>query len=136
MRDLRAYALTASFPTRHCSTTTITRESSEEYFEDDSDSMSSYPQRVHGNSSGMTSSGVRTTSTKRKRVADDADPIIFYNGARFCTDLSGHRQAQSNPNAPAYTRISATAVGDDSLLIAQCSSDEDLSTTPLAFQSP
>lgn len=87
-------------------------ESSEDSFEDDSDSMSPYPQRLHGDSSGMTSSGVRTTSTKRKRVVDDDGPIIFYNGARFCTDLSGHRQAESNPNAPAYTRISTTAVGE------------------------
>ncbi|KIW03058.1 uncharacterized protein PV09_05707 [Verruconis gallopava] len=38
-------------------------------------------------SSGLTSSGVRTTSSKKKQVANG--PIIFYSKAPFVTDLSG-----------------------------------------------
>ncbi|KAF2158051.1 hypothetical protein K461DRAFT_318050 [Myriangium duriaei CBS 260.36] len=60
--------------------------SSDENDEDTNESSFPFPQP--GNSSGMTSSGIKTSSTKpiRKR---DTGPIIFYNNAKFCTDLSG-----------------------------------------------
>lgn len=44
------------------------------------------PQATGTTPSGLASSGVRTSSLKRKR---DEGPIIFYNKANFCTDLSG-----------------------------------------------
>ncbi|KAL1639018.1 hypothetical protein SLS58_008346 [Diplodia intermedia] len=56
------------------------------------------PAQATGNtSSGFASSGMRTSSSKRKR---DDGPIIFYNRAKFCTDLSGDR---STPDSPGYT---------------------------------
>ncbi|OJD32660.1 frequency clock protein [Diplodia corticola] len=56
------------------------------------------PAHATGNtSSGFASSGMRTSSSKRKR---DDGPIIFYNKAKFCTDLSGD---SSTHDSPGYT---------------------------------
>lgn len=70
-----------------------------------------------GGSSGVTSSGVHTTpfrvaGQKRKKVRGDDGPIIFYNNARFCTDLSGERRPMANSNVPMYTTIAAHPIGD------------------------
>lgn len=46
-----------------------------------------------GDSSAMTSSGVRTVSLKQKKKMDNG-PMIFYNNAKFCTDLSGEPKAE------------------------------------------
>lgn len=91
----------------HKDSTDGTESSSEE--EEDSEE-SPYPIPLAGDSSGMTSSGVRTTSTKRKKNQDDG-PIIFYNNARFCTDLSGDRKTTGNTNAPPYTTLTSMPVG-------------------------
>ncbi|KAK4498475.1 hypothetical protein PRZ48_011133 [Zasmidium cellare] len=91
----------------HKDSTDGSMSSSEE--EDDSEE-SPYPMPLAGDSSGMTSSGIRTTSTKRKKKQEDG-PIIFYNNARFCTDLSGERKAIGNTNAPPYTTVTSTPVG-------------------------
>lgn len=81
--------------------------------EEDSSTYSPYPAPAAGDSSGMTSSGVRTTSTKKKKRTKNGDdgPIIFYNNARFCTDLSGDRKSNGNANAPPYTPASTVPVG-------------------------
>lgn len=68
--------------------------------------ISPFPAQATGNtSSGLTSSGVRTTSSKRKR---EDGPIIFYNKAKFCTDLSGdrnHQEPRGHSNYHHYTEI-------------------------------
>lgn len=98
-----------------------TDEADDSSEEEDSES-SPYPAPGAGDSSGMTSSGIRTTSTKRKR--QDDGPIIFYNNARFCTDLSGDRKATGNTNAPPYTTATSTPVGQPQKPIANSSSYE------------
>jgi hypothetical protein len=57
--------------------------------EEDTSDWSSPPQDfpAAANSSGFTSSGVRTSSSKKRQGHDG--PIIFYNKAPFVTDLSG-----------------------------------------------
>lgn len=86
-------------------------EDSDDSSEEDEDTMSSdFPQPIGGDSSGMTSSGVRTTSTKKHKKRDNG-PIIFYNNARFCTDLSGDPEAKGNPGAPNYKLSTATPIG-------------------------
>ncbi|QIW95974.1 hypothetical protein AMS68_001492 [Peltaster fructicola] len=78
---------------------------------DDDDAMSSpFPQPIGGDSSGMTSSGIRTTSTKNKPKHDDG-PIIFYNNARFCTDLSGDRKPTHEQRDLSYIPYSAAPIG-------------------------
>ncbi|KAM0718160.1 hypothetical protein Q7P37_006492 [Cladosporium fusiforme] len=66
--------------------------------------------QVGGDSSAMTSSGVRTTSTRRNKYHDNG-PIIFYNNAQFCTDLSGDSRPDGNINAPKYKAPCLDPVG-------------------------
>lgn len=47
-----------------------------------------------GDSSAMTSSGIRTVSLRQKKQSDNG-PIIFYNNAKFCTDLSGEPKTEA-----------------------------------------
>ena len=93
----------------HRSSTDESDESSEEY----EDSRSSgYPQPPGGESSAMTSSGIRTATApvqKRKKRSDG--PIIFYNNAGFCTDLSSDRDAIGNRNAPVYRTTNVSPIG-------------------------
>ncbi|CAK3908190.1 Frequency clock [Lecanosticta acicola] len=86
-----------------------TSEDSEDSSEDEEGTMSPYPAAPAGDSSGMTSSGMRTASTKKYRKRDDG-PIIFYNNARFCTDLSGDRKPTGH-KAPPYTAATTVPVG-------------------------
>ncbi|TKX20034.1 frequency clock protein [Elsinoe australis] len=67
---------------------------------------------VHGDSSGMTSSGMKTTSTKRKKARENG-PIIFYNNAKFCTDLSGDAKTEEAMiyNAFLYHSVAQQPVG-------------------------
>jgi len=87
-------------------------EDSDDSSDEDEDTMSSdFPQPIGGDlSSAMTSSGVRTTSTKKHKKRDNG-PIIFYNNARFCTDLSGDPEANGNPRAPPYKLSTVTPIG-------------------------
>ncbi|CAK1367298.1 unnamed protein product [Cercospora beticola] len=78
--------------------------------EEDDDNSSPFPMPLAGDSSGMTSSGRQTTATKKQKKREDG-PIIFYNNARFCTDLSGDRKANGNANAPPYTPATTEPVG-------------------------
>ncbi|KAF7190549.1 Frequency clock protein [Pseudocercospora fuligena] len=90
----------------HKDSTDDAEDSSEE--EDDSMS-SSWPAPAAGDSSGMTSSGGMRTSSSKRHKRDDG-PIIFYNNARFCTDLSGDRSSKGN-NAPPYVAATAQPIG-------------------------
>ncbi|KAK7613111.1 frequency clock protein-domain-containing protein [Phyllosticta paracitricarpa] len=58
-------------------------------------------------SSAFASSGMKTYSSKRKR---DDGPIIFYNRAKFCTDLSGDRVSVGRPQT-SYTPMITTPIG-------------------------
>ena len=90
--------------------------------EEEEDTTSLLPAPAGGDSSGMASSGMRNTtgihtttgipaiSSKKKQKRDEG-PIIFYNNARFCTDLSGDRKPEGNYNAPVYVPSSSIPVG-------------------------
>ena len=62
-------------------------------------------------SSAMTSSGVRTVVAPRKKKSHDTGPIIFYNNARFCTDLSGDSTTRGSSGAPNYKSSTLAPVG-------------------------
>lgn len=80
--------------------------------EDEETMLMSGQAPIAGDSSGMASSGMHTSATRtRKRQRDDG-PVIFYQNARFCTDLSGDAGAQYNRNAPLYEPITETVVGE------------------------
>lgn len=68
-----------------------------------------FAQQPHGDSSGFTSTGIRSESSRKKR---DEGPIIFYSKANFCTDLSGDRQggAATVPTT-SYDSITAQPLG-------------------------
>ena len=70
------------------------------------------PAYVTGNSSGLASSGMRTSSSRKRR---DDGPIIFYNKARFCTDLSGDRGAGKERlrNMIDYQSVTPNIIGHD-----------------------
>jgi hypothetical protein len=83
--------------------------------EEDSVESPPFPTPVAGDSWGMTSSGIRTNygipaSIRKKQKRDDG-PIIFYNNARFCTDLSGDRKPKTSNDGPMYTPASSVPVG-------------------------
>ncbi|KAF4549044.1 putative frequency clock protein [Elsinoe fawcettii] len=80
---------------------------------DEEDTLeSAFPIAQAGDSSGMTSSGIKTTSTKRKKARENG-PIIFYNNAKFCTDLSGDAKTEEAMlyNAFLYHSIASQPVG-------------------------
>lgn len=78
--------------------------------EDEDDDDSPFQHQVGAESSAMTSSGVRTVSTKRKKKHDNG-PIIFYNNAGFCTDLSGDSTMRGSSGAPNYKVSTLAPVG-------------------------
>ena len=80
-----------------------------------------YPVPIAGGSSGMTSSGIRTNlgvpgASVRKKPKRDDGPIIFYNNARFCTDLTGDSKHDGSQVGPMYTPASSVPVGKPSNL--------------------
>lgn len=74
-----------------------------------------------GNSSGFNSSDVRTNGSKKKR--GDDGPIIFYNKAGFCTDLSGDPRPRNVvfANSASYERLETDPVGapDDEISVGR-----------------
>ncbi|KAI5271176.1 hypothetical protein E4T47_05547 [Aureobasidium subglaciale] len=92
--------------------------SSEE--EDDTESQFLAPP-PGGDSSAMTSSGIRTVSLRqKKKAATDNGPIIFYNNARFCTDLSGEPKTETTMmyNPILYHTTTGHALGIPNVLEA------------------
>ena len=81
--------------------------SSEEDDEDDSPLQ----HQLGAESSAMTSSGVRTVVAPKKKKCHDTGPIIFYNNARFCTDLSGDSTLRGSSGAPNYKTSTLAPVG-------------------------
>ncbi|KAB2575495.1 Frequency clock protein [Lasiodiplodia theobromae] len=90
------------------------RESTDDYDGSNMDhnseeDASPLPAQATGNtSSGFASSGMRTTSSKRKR---DDGPIIFYNKAKFCTDLSGDRSTHDSRGYTNYNNYTNMPLG-------------------------
>lgn len=111
--DIGKHAYTPMF---HHRDSTDDSDDSSSGVEDDGMSSLFPTAPVAGDSSGMTSSGIRTSSgmlgpQKRRSQRNDDGPIIFYNNARFCTDLSGDRKAVANKSIPAYNTTSSVPIG-------------------------
>ncbi|KAK3724352.1 hypothetical protein LTR37_000976 [Vermiconidia calcicola] len=94
---------------------------------DDDNRSSPLPAPLAGDSSKMTTSGIGTGSgvlapsvRKKPKPKHDDGPIIFYNNARFCTDLSGDRDSVGTYNTPPYIPVSSVPIGK------QASSIEDV----------
>jgi hypothetical protein len=79
--------------------------------EDEEDDDSPLQQQLGAESSAMTSSGVRTVIAPKKKKSHDNGPIIFYNNARFCTDLSGDSTLRGSSGAPTYKISTLAPVG-------------------------
>ncbi|KAF2274827.1 uncharacterized protein EI97DRAFT_90223 [Westerdykella ornata] len=69
-----------------------------------------HPQ-AHADSSGLGSSGLRSSSSRRKR---DDGPMIFYTKANFCTDLSGDRSGMPGKPRSEYKSITSQPLGASS----------------------
>ncbi|KAF2012382.1 hypothetical protein BU24DRAFT_276058 [Aaosphaeria arxii CBS 175.79] len=75
---------------------------------DISSSNSPYLAQQRGDSSGFASSAMRSSSSRKRR---EDGPIIFYNKAKFCTDLSGDRKGFSVINAGSYKSLPTQPLG-------------------------
>ena len=102
----------------HRSSEDDSEDSSSEEEEDTNESSEQQRWETLGDSSGVTSSAMQSgtpfniAGRKRKKAKHDDGPIIFYNNARFCTDLSGERRPMfGNQNVPVYTTSAAYPVG-------------------------
>lgn len=99
----------------HRNSTDGSEDSSSEVDEDNRSSP--LPAPLAGDLSKMTSSGIRTgsgllaPSVRKSKQNHDDGPIIFYNNARFCTDLSGDRDPAGTYNTTAYIPVSSVPVG-------------------------
>jgi hypothetical protein len=60
-----------------------------------------------GDSSGFGSSAIRSSSSRKRR---DDGPMIFYNRAKFCTDLTGDRRGPAVGNA-SYKAVGGRPLG-------------------------
>lgn len=79
--------------------------------DEDEDTASPLQHHLGAESSAMTSSGVRTVVAPKKRKNHDNGPIIFYNNAGFCTDLSGDSAIRGSSGAPNYKPSNVAPVG-------------------------
>jgi hypothetical protein len=71
-----------------------TSEEDSDLSSDEDETESQFLAPPGGDSSAMTSSGIRTVSMKQKKKTDNG-PMIFYNNAKFCTDLSGEPKTEA-----------------------------------------
>lgn len=69
---------------------------------------SSVPAHLAGDSSRLGSPAMKSSSSHQRR---DGGPIIFYNKARFCTDLSGDRRGFSAKTHASYNSFTSRPVG-------------------------
>lgn len=82
----------------------------EDLYEIDEDSANSpQPQQPAGNSSGIGSSAIHSGPSLQKRRDDG--PMIFYQKATFCTDLSGDRLGASLAVPGSYKTVTSHPVG-------------------------
>nr|POE48060.1 frequency clock protein [Quercus suber] len=73
------------------------------------DSQEASSSEADDDSAFIPDAGVRSSSGKRS--AKNEGPIVFYNNARFCTDLSGTRGPPGGQDVPAYMTLGAQPVG-------------------------
>jgi hypothetical protein len=71
-----------------------TSEEDSDLSSDEDETESQFLAPPGGDSSAMTSSGIRTVSLRQKKKTDNG-PMIFYNNAKFCTDLSGEPKTEA-----------------------------------------
>jgi len=71
-----------------------TSEEDSDLSSDEDETESQFLAPPGGDSSAMTSSGIRTVSLRQKKKSDNG-PMIFYNNAKFCTDLSGEPKTEA-----------------------------------------
>lgn len=69
------------------------------------------PAQATGDSSAMTSEGMQTVSTKRRKICDDGPLIFFKNNANFIADLSGEQDLESEDFGTRYLPLSMKALG-------------------------
>lgn len=85
----------------------------EEYdygFDAESSGYSLHQQQPTGNSSGIDSSNMQSSSSSKPQRRDDG-PMIFYTKAKFCTDLSGDRLGSSLVHPAAYKAVTSHPLG-------------------------
>ncbi|KAF2650938.1 hypothetical protein K491DRAFT_707302 [Lophiostoma macrostomum CBS 122681] len=75
-------------------------------FEDSSGNSPFMPMQ-RGDSSGFASTAMRSSSSRKRR---EDGPIIFYNKAKFCTDLTGDRRGPAVGNA-SYKAVGSQPLG-------------------------
>jgi hypothetical protein len=82
-------------------------EDGENYY-NASSSASPIKNTLRRGSSGLGSSSKRSTYSRKRR---DDGPMIFYNKAKFCTDLSGDQQGVSGTNSGTYESFTSQPLG-------------------------
>jgi hypothetical protein len=104
-RELSKFAYTPMFFRKDDS-----EDGQESYgFDVESSGASLQPPQHAGNSSGLGSSARQSGSSSQNRRDDG--PMIFYNRAKFCTDLSGDRLGASLIAPGAYKAITSQPLG-------------------------
>jgi hypothetical protein len=78
-------------------------------FDAESSGASLHPPRHAGNSSGLVSSVMQSSSSSQ--IRRDDGPMIFYTKAKFCTDLSGDRLGASLVSPGAYKPVTSQPLG-------------------------
>lgn len=87
-------------------------EEDEDYYglDNESSGNSLQPPQPAADSSGFGSSAMQSGSSTKKRKHENG-PMIFYNKAQFCTDLSGDRLGASLTAPGAYSTITNHPIG-------------------------
>ncbi|KAF2005894.1 hypothetical protein P154DRAFT_530197 [Amniculicola lignicola CBS 123094] len=80
----------------------------ENYRFDVHSSSLSPPHAPRGDSSGFASSAMPSLTSRRRH---DDGPIIFYNKAKFCADLSGNHNGTASAHASSYQSFGAEPLG-------------------------
>ena len=101
-------------------------ENEDDFYGFDADSMADYPYQHQpaGNSSGLSSSIMQSSSSKPQRREDG--PMIFYTKAKFCTDLSGDRNGAFLTMPGNYKSITSQPLGTKSGPLSQTNATADL----------
>lgn len=73
-----------------------------------SSSNSPYQPQQAGDSSGLGSSAIQSSSSKRRR---NEGPMIFYSKAKFCTDLTGDSRGIASHTSDSYHNITSHPIG-------------------------
>ncbi|KAL1793843.1 hypothetical protein ACET3X_007264 [Alternaria dauci] len=117
-------------------------DNEDDYYGFDADSSAEYSYQPHpaGNSSGLSSSIMQSSSSKPRRRDDG--PMIFYTKAKFCTDLSGDRNGAFLTMPGNYQPITTQPLGATQTASPQAKTSLDLSeprgpldTTPMDVDS-